>query len=60
MAFPIASIDRLSKKAKVSEVIRFAYSGDLVLDLGQKSVVELASEWCVSPLDSHSESVELN
>ena len=54
MVFPIASIDRLSEKAKVSEVIRFAYSGDLVLNPGQKSVVELASEWRVSPLDSRS------
>ena len=52
MAFPVASIDRLSKEAKVSKVIRFAYLGGLVLDPGQKSVVELASEWCVSPLDS--------
>ena len=54
MAFPIASIDGLSKEMKVSEVIRFAYSGDLALDLGQKSIVELVSEWCVSPLDSRS------
>ena len=52
MVFSIASIDRLSKEAKVSKVIRFAYSGDLVLDPGWKSIVELASEWCVSPLDS--------
>ena len=37
---------------KVSEVIGFAYSGDLVLNPGQKSVVELVSEWRVSPLDS--------
>ena len=46
------SIDRLSENAKVSEVIGFAYSGDLVLNPGRKSVVELASEWHVSPLDS--------
>ena len=35
---------------KVSEVIGFAYLGDLVLDLGQKSVVELASEWLHLPI----------
>ena len=52
MAFPIASIDILSENMKVSEVIGFACSGDLVLDPGQKSVVELASEWRISPLDS--------
>ena len=54
MAFPIASINRLSEKAKVSEVIRFAYSGDLVLNPGWKSVVDLALELHVSPLDSRS------
>ena len=51
MAFPIASIDGLSESTKVSEVIGLAYSGDLSLNLGRKSVVELASEWCISPLD---------
>ena len=50
--FPIASINRLSKEVKVTKVVRLAYSGDLVLDPGWKSVVELTSEWCVSPLDS--------
>ena len=50
--FPVTSVDRLSEEAKVSKVIRLAYSGDLVLDPGQKYVIELASEWHVSPLDS--------
>ena len=54
MSFPIVSIDGLSESTKVSEVIGFAYLGDLVLNLGQKSIVELTSEWCVSPLDSSS------
>ena len=54
MVFPIASIDRLSEKAKVSEVIRFAYLGDLILNPGWKSIVELALEWRISPLDSRS------
>ena len=52
--FPIASIDGLSESMEVSEVIGFAYLGDLVLNLGQKSIVELASEWRVPPLDSSS------
>ena len=60
MVFPVTSINRLSKEAKVSKVIRLAYLGDLILDLGQKSVVELASEWRVSPLDSCSWSIEFN
>ena len=50
--FPIASIDGLSEGTKVSKVIGFAYLGDLVLNPGQKSIVELALEWRVSPLDS--------
>ena len=54
MAFPILSINGLSKGTKISEVIGFAYSGDLVLNPGGKSVVELASKWRVSPLDSRS------
>ena len=41
MVFPIASIDGLSESTKVSEVIGFAYLGDLVLNPGQKSIVEL-------------------
>ena len=53
-AFPVTSVNRLSKEAKVSKVIRLAYSGDPVLDPGQKSVIELASEWRISPLDSFS------
>ena len=54
MVFPIASIDRLGKEEKVGKVVRFAYSGDLVLDPGQKSIVELVLEWCVSPMNLHS------
>ena len=52
MVFPIASINGLSKSKKVSKVIGFAYSGDFDLNLGWKTVVELASEWHVSQLDS--------
>ena len=34
MAFPVMGINRLSKGMEVSEVAGFAYSGDLILDLG--------------------------
>ena len=39
---------------EVSNVVRFTYSGNPILDLGQKSVVELMLEWHISPLDMHS------
>ena len=48
--FPIASINGLSESTKVSEVIGFAYSGDLVLNPGWKSIIELVSEWRVEEM----------
>ena len=39
--FPVVGINGLSKYMEVSEVIRFTYSGNLTLDLGQKFIVEL-------------------
>ena len=41
MVFPVVGINRLSEYIEISKVVRFTYSGDLILDLGQKSIVEL-------------------
>ena len=43
-------IDGLGEYTEVGKVVSFTYSGDLILDLGGKSIVELMTEWCVSPI----------
>ena len=51
VAFPVVRIDGLSECTEAGKVVRFTYSGNLILDLGQKSI-ELTLEWCVSLLDT--------
>jgi len=58
--FPITSIDGLDERLEVREVVRFAYTGDLVLDSGRKSIVELSLECSVAPLDLSCKVVEFN
>ena len=58
--FPIMSINGLDERPEVREVVRFAYTGDLILDSGRKSVVELSLECSVAPLDSSCKAVEFN
>ena len=60
VAFPIMSINGLDKGLEIGEVVGFAYVGDLVLDSGRKSVVELSSECGITPLDSSCKMVEFN
>ena len=45
------SINGLDERPEVGEVVGFAYMGDLVLDSGGKSGVELSLECDVAPLD---------
>ena len=49
-SFPIMSINGLDEGLEVGEVVGFAYMGNLVLDSGGKSIVELLSEHGVTPL----------
>jgi len=51
-SFPIMSVNGLDEGSEVREVVRFAYAGNLILDSGGKSVVELLLECSISPLDS--------
>ena len=58
--FPITSINGLDKGLEIGEVVRFAYTGNLILDSGRNSVVDLSSECSVTPLDSSCKVVESN
>ena len=59
-SFPVMSINYLDKRPEVGEVVRFAYTGDLILDSGRKSLVELSSGCDVTPLDLSCKMVEFN
>ena len=43
-AFPVMRVNGLGKGAEVREGVGFANAGDLILDLGQKSMVQLLVE----------------
>ena len=49
--FPVAGIDRLDEGAESVKVVRFADSCNFVFDAAGKSVVELAAEGSVTPID---------
>ena len=51
MAFPVAGIDRLDEGAELVEVVQFADSCDFILDAARKSIVELAAESSITPID---------
>ena len=51
VTFPAAGIDGLDKRAETVEVVRFTDSGDFILDAAGQSVVELAAEGSVAPVD---------
>ena len=50
--FPVAGIDRLDEGTEPVEVVQFANSCNFVFDVAGKSVVELAAEDSVAPIDS--------
>ena len=52
--FPVIGINVLEKGAECNEGVGFADIGNLILDLGQKSGVELLMECGISPLDTGS------
>ena len=49
--FPVAGLDGLDKGAESVEVVWFADSCDFILDVAGKSIVELAAEGSVAPID---------
>ena len=51
VTFPIAGIDGLDEGMELVEVVQFANSFDFVLDAARKSIVELAAEGSISPID---------
>jgi hypothetical protein len=52
VAFPIMSINSLDEELEIGKAVGFAYVGNLILDSGRKSVVELSLECGITPLDS--------
>ena len=51
VALPISGVDGLGEGMEFVEGVRFADTGDLVLDVGQKSAIHLLAEGGVAPLD---------
>ena len=58
--FPITSINDLDERPEVGEVVGFAYVGDLILDSGEKYIVELSLECGITLLDSSYKTVEFD
>ena len=51
VTFPVMGVDGLDEGAESVEVVRFADSGNFILDVAGQSVVELATEGSVAPVD---------
>ena len=51
MTFPIAGINGLDEGMQSVEVVRFTNSCNFILDIAGKSIVELAVEGSVTPID---------
>ena len=49
---PISGVDGLGEGMEFMEGVGFANAGDLILDVGQKSVIHLSAEGGVTPLDT--------
>ena len=59
-ALPILGVNRLGKGMEFMEGVGFADKGDLILDVGWKSMIHLSAEGGVAPLDMGSKAVEVN
>ena len=57
---PITGVNRLGEGAEFGEGVKFANTGDFILDLGWKSAIQLSAEGGITPLDVSSEVVEVN
>jgi hypothetical protein len=54
VTFPVTGVDALGEFAEFGEGIRLSNVGNLVLDLGWESDVELSSDGGLAPLNSWS------
>ena len=52
MVLPISGVDGLGEGTEFMEGVRFADAGDLILDVGRKSMIHLSAEGSVTPLDT--------
>src|SRR3979490_2381944 len=60
MSFPVTGVDGLGQGAEFMERTGFTNTGHFVLDSSWESVIELAAECSISPLDACSKAVEFN
>ena len=60
MTLPILGVDRLGEGMEFMEGVRFANTGDFILDVGWKSAIHLLAEGDVTPLDTGSKVVEVD
>ena len=60
MALPISGVDGLGEGTEFMEGVRFANAGNLVLDAGWKSAIQLLVEGGITPLDMGGKVVEVN
>ena len=51
-ALPILGVNGLGEGMEFVEGVRFADAGDLILDVGRKSVIHLLAEGSIAPLDT--------
>ena len=49
--FPVVDINGLDEGVELVEVVQFADSCDFILDVARKSIVELAAEGSIAPID---------
>ena len=60
MALPILGVNRLGEGTEFMEGVMFANVGDLILDAGWKSMIQLSAEGGIAPLDMGGEVVEVD
>ena len=57
---PISGVDGLGEGTEFMEDVRFANAGNLILDAGLKSMIQLSAEGGIAPLDMGGKAVEVN
>ena len=57
---PISGVDGLGEGTEFMEDVRFANAGNLILDAGLKSMIQLSAEGGMAPLDMGGKAVEVN
>ena len=60
MVLPISGVNRLGEGMEFMEGVGFADVGNLILDVGRKSMIHLSVEGSVAPLDMGGKVVEVN